>query len=1176
MTKYYALLITIFIGLTPLFVQAHEETSESTTKSQPILFVPNEGQWDGPFKFKGLHKNADIFIEDNGITFRIGDGKNAKKIHDYKYTEKDDTLYYHNYNIRWENANPQSQIIVADKANGTHNYFLGNKPERWKSNLGLYGTLMYKNIYNNIDVKYYTSEDMLKYDFIVRPNGNPKNIKISYNGLEGIKIQDGQLVLNTSVGNVIEMAPYAYQIINGNKVTVNCKYALKNNELSFSLPNGYNKQYDLVIDPVMVFATLSGSTADNWGFSATYDVQGNLYAGGITAGLGYPTTLGAYSVSFSGGNTPWDVTISKFNPTGTALVYSTYLGGSGDEMPHSLVVDQNNNLIVAGKTLSLDFPTTSSAYQSTHNGGVTDIFICKFNSNGSNLLASTYLGGSGEDGINFSLGFNGNQNTLKYNYGDDSRSEVIVDNSGNIYLAASTQSTNFPTTTNAVKRNLTGAQDGIFVKFNPTLSAMIYGTLIGGNNYDAAYVITLDKSEQNIYIAGGTQSNDFHHSTNAGSIITSSPGGTADGYIVKFLNSGNYPMLRSTYIGTDGYDQVYGIQVDYSNNVYIMGQTTGAYPVTPGVYANANSPQFIHKLNNNFTSTIYSTIFGNGNRTYPNLSLVAMLVDTCENVYVSGWGGNITFGSTTNGLPVTPNALQNTTDGADFYFFVLAKNAVNLLYASFFGAVGKSEHVDGGTSRFDPSGIIYQAMCASCGAGTAFPATPGAYSAVKGGPNCNIGLIKLAFNMGVVDAVASAAPNTSGCAPFTVNFSNNSTNATQYFWEFGPPGASSSAFAPSYTYNTPGNYTVRLVAYNPNSCKEYDTTYINIFVRNDSVSPNFTYTPIDTCYSFDVDFSNTTTMTSALNPNLATYVWDFGDGTNFTGRNPPRHTYPNYGTFTATLTVTHPNGCNNPAVISKTIVFNDNLVSAELDPPSLVCINQPFTLNPVYRNGLTYSWDFGDGNTSNLANPSHSYSTPGDYEIRLIVGNPNTCNRFDTVIVNVTAWDIPIALFNYSPMEPQTNTGTQFNNLSEKGDLYFWDFGDGRTSTEKNPYHEFYSSGTFKVCLTVKNEAGCEDVTCKNIISIVHNVADIPTGFSPNGDGTNDVLYVRGYNIETMHLKIFNRFGNLVFETKDQNIGWDGTYNGVKQEMEAYGYTLDVTFRDKQQISRKGNVTLIQ
>src|SRR5665213_1861309 len=250
----------------------------------------------------------------------------------------------------------------------------------------------------------------------------------------------------------------------------------------------------------------------------------------------------------------------------------------------------------------------------------------------------------------------------------------------------------------------------------------------------------------------------------------------ADGY-VSHLNAAGSSLLQSSYIGTSGYDQAYFVQLDQSSNVYLFGQTAGAYPVTGGVYSNPNGGQFIHKLNPTLSATIYSTVFGSGGNT-PNISPAAFLVDTCENVYTSGWGGQcIPYGSTgtTFGMPVTANAFQQTTDGCDFYFFVLKKNAASLWYASFFGGVGGSdEHVDGGTSRFDKRGVIYQSVCAGCGGTNNFPTTVGAWSQTNNSFNCNNAVIKLDFQLVNLSAVAAAAPSDTICTGSAINFTNTS------------------------------------------------------------------------------------------------------------------------------------------------------------------------------------------------------------------------------------------------------------------------------------------------------------------------------------------------------------------------------------------------------------------
>ena len=254
-----------------------------------------------------------------------------------------------------------------------HNYFIGKDTTKWKSHVPIYNEINYINMYKNIDVKYYSSGGKLKYDFIIHPKTSPEKIKIKYEGIDSIYIKSGHLILKTSLGNVIEQAPLAYQVINEKKKTIPCEFQLKNNLVSFKFQKKHNPKYDLIIDPLLIFSTYSGSSANNWGETATYDQIGHLYAGSIAFGTGYNVTTGAYDMFFDGGvgfgSTGTDICISKFSINGDSLKYSTYLGGNGNENPHSLVVNSNDELFVLGSTGSSNFPTTLNAYDTSFNGG---------------------------------------------------------------------------------------------------------------------------------------------------------------------------------------------------------------------------------------------------------------------------------------------------------------------------------------------------------------------------------------------------------------------------------------------------------------------------------------------------------------------------------------------------------------------------------------------------------------------------------------------------------------------------------------------------------------------------------------------------------------------------------------------------------------------------------------
>jgi hypothetical protein len=307
-------------------------------------------------------------------------------------------LKYHVYKIVFENAKTPS-VEGSKRQTNYYNYFLGNDSTRWKTGIHPYLALDYKHLYDGIDVHVASDKGNLKYDFIVQPQADVQQIRLRYDGAEKLSIKDKNLIIQTSVGDVTELQPYAYQYIHGERKEVECRYRLKGNVITYHFPEGYDDQSVLVIDPTVVFSTFSGSTADNWGFTATYDNQGNFYGGGLVNGVGYPVSTGAFQTTYAGGQQSGtfsdsthgsdyacDIGIIKFNPTGTARIYATYIGGNDNEQPHSLIVDANNNLIIAGRTYSANYPVTPGCYDNTYNGG-GDIVLTKLNAEGTGLIA---------------------------------------------------------------------------------------------------------------------------------------------------------------------------------------------------------------------------------------------------------------------------------------------------------------------------------------------------------------------------------------------------------------------------------------------------------------------------------------------------------------------------------------------------------------------------------------------------------------------------------------------------------------------------------------------------------------------------------------------------------------------------------------------------------------------
>ncbi|MES2837891.1 MAG: T9SS type B sorting domain-containing protein [Bacteroidota bacterium] len=798
----------------------------NSTKETTIKFIENKNQWPKQVNYRARFNFGEVYLESNSFTYTFFEPKIGNILHNHDTANvKDDASYkLHSVRINFIGANQNVKISSENKSKEYYNFYIGKNSSQWASEAYAYNDIYYKELYAGIDLHCYSTDNKLKYDYTIKPSADVSQIKLKYSGFDKLEIVNDELLIYTSVGIIKETKPFAYQLIDGQMQIVACNYKLNANTLSFEFPDGYNKNYEVIIDPTLIFASFTGSTADNWGFSATYDNAGNAYAGGIAFFTGYPITIGAFQTSFSGVS---DIAISKFSAGGNSLLYSTYLGGTSNDQPHSLVVDDNNQLFVFGRTSSADYPVTTGAFDVSYNG-MYDIIISKFNESGTQLSASTYVGGTSDDAVNHSSDFLQLAN-LKYNYSDDARGEIVCDAQGNVYIASCTTSINFPVTSGSFQQTPSLFQEGCVFKLNNSLSILGFSSYLGGNSNDAAYGICIAPSGE-IIVAGGTQSTNL--AITIGALQNTFGGGRADGFIYRISANGS-TILSSTYIGTNKYDQIYFVQIDGDNDVYVYGQTDGAYPVSANVYNNPNSGQFIHKLNLNLNTTIYSTVFGKGN-SLPNISPTAFLVDRCENVYCAGWGGTLgganNSWSTTIGLPVTPDAHKATTNSDDLYFFVLRKNADALAYASFFGGVSSKEHVDGGTCRFDKNGIAYQAVCGGCGGFSDMPTTPGVVSNTNNSSNCNYGMIKFRFDLTETLANYDFVSDTLGCAPYLVNFDNRSFGYETLEWDFGD-GEGSHEVSPSHTFEDPGVYDVKLIAFNPHSCNERDTIIKKIYVN---------------------------------------------------------------------------------------------------------------------------------------------------------------------------------------------------------------------------------------------------------------------------------------------------------------------------------------------------------
>jgi gliding motility-associated-like protein len=1174
-----------------------------------IEFVENKGQWDSRIKFSGQVAAGMFNVEQNGFMVVQHKPEDWAKVGELAHSHGTAdmarnsafTIHSHAYHVEFLNGNTSAEVIPDKILPGHNNYFLGNDPSKWATDCNVYQGITIKNVYPNVDVRYYSNSGAVQYDLIVKPGADISRIALKYDGASKLELKNKELVIGTSVGNLKELSPYTYQFDMKGRKEVNCKYILKNNIVTFNVKD-YDKSSTLIIDPSLVFCSFTGSTADNWGFTATYGPDGSMFGGGIVfSGGSFPVSPGAFQTGFGGGDgggASWgafDIGIIKLSPNGSNRIYATYLGGAGNEMPQSIICDPQGNLIVAGRTSSGNYPV-KPANNLKGPGGDFDIIITKLNATGSALIGSARIGGKSSDGANIENYPSGASSLLR-NYGDEARSEVIIDNANNIWLASCTRSDDFPTASPFQSTKGKG-QDAVILKLSPDVSNLLFSSYLGGSGDDAAYVLSIDPLNGNLYAAGGTSSTDFPGDHTG--VKQPASAGDIDGFIGVI--SGN-SLIRSTYLGTSGIDQIYGIQFDKNGFPYVMGQTTGGWPHINATFVNNNAKQFISKLKPDLSDFVYSTTFGSSS-SLPNISPTAFLVDRCENVYVAGWGGCFNCSSPTlsnypnagtGGMPVTPDAIKGSTDGKDFYFFVLKKDAVSQLYGSFFGEnnLGAGcDHVDGGTSRFDQNGVIYEGICANCkelDPNAVFPTTPGAWATSNPsqfGGKCNLAMVKIAFNLagvkaGIESLINGVPRDSSGCVPLTVDFADTIQNAKSYEWNFGDGSATVITTDPrsSHVFNNTGTYLVRLIAVDSTTCNIRDTAYVHIRVGDIQATLNFNPVKLNPCDSFKYRFDNISTAPVPFNN--TSFTWDFGDGSPriTAGTASVFHSYAAPGSYNVSLVLTDTAYCNAPdSVVVQLRVAA--LVKAQFTTPPAGCVPYTAEFTNTSLAGQSFQWDFGDGGTSTDINPTHLYTVPGSYTVTLIANDPGTCNLTDTTRQVITVAGIPTANFTFSPTTPIENTPTKFTNQSSPDAVRFvWNFGDGdtlATTSRTDISHQYNSTGTFNVCLIAFNAAECPDTLCQPVSALVTDAIDVPNAFTPQSNDINNKVFAKGFGITKMQFAIWNRWGQKVFETNDVNIGWDGKFHGVLQPMDVYAYTLEVEFFDGKKATKKGDITLIR
>jgi len=1099
-------MLALMAATTSAFAHGHDHGNEPHTAP----FILNKGQWNGSFLYKAEVGPLALFMGSEGLTWSLLQPDFAEVIHDASHRSDDaPVLKGHAWRVRFEGAS-RPRLEPMHQAGHTNNYFLGNDPQRWQSNVPLFEEVAYRGIWPGVDMRMYLHDGHFKYDILLVPGADARAIGLRYDGLNDLRIDDqGRLVFKTSVGEVVEEAPVAWYG-DAPAERVDCRYVLKGNVLGFEVV-GADRARPIVIDPTLIAATLSGSTATNYGHCATYDNDGNIYTGAISFGQGYPATTGAFQSVYGGGGT--DIAVSKLEPFGTTLLFATYIGGNNGEYPHSLVVDNDYNLWVYGSTSSTNYPVTAGAYSTTLAGGV-DIVVTKVAPTGQTLVGSTFLGGAQNDG----------RNGFTSNYGDQYRGEIITDNSGNAYVASCTSSADFPVSSGAFQSTLGGAQDGVVFSLDPALTLLRWSTFMGGAAGDMAFGVKV-AGNGSVVVGGGTSSANFP--IGAGAYQPTIAGGS-DAFMVR-LDANGATALASTFWGTTGNESAFFMDLDGADNVYIYGQTNGSVPVQPtGTYGQANGTAFIAKFDPLLTNALVTSAIGTGG--FGNaLVPVAFLVDLCNNIYICGY-------SAATGLPVTDDALY--TSGG-FYLAVFEPDVLGLRYGTYYIGAG---HVDGGTSRFDKNGVVYQGVCTSGG----FPTTPGAWAPDQTS-SWDIGVFKIDLEQAGVQANVSVS-SSYGCVPATLTF-NAQGNAPNYIWDMGDGSPTLTGNSVTHTYTEAGTYTIMLIGWDSTSCNSSDTAYANINILDPAeLNALFEAVPLSSCDGYGVQLTNTSVGGTSIS-------WTFGDGGTSTQQT-PFHTYALPGTYEVVLTVTD-GLCNATGTATQTIEIPPATMEYELASPVPLCPGGTVLLNA----GAGY--DSYDWSTSEQAQII-TVTEVGVYSITVTDG---LCTGSSSV--EVVAIPLPAPLADRRVCAGEEVVLSPGVTVSE----ILWNTGSSQVSI---PGVE----GTY--WFTAVDANGCTFRDTVDVVRIppTEGINFIPNVFTPNGDGLNDEFRVDAPGLKEFNMEVFNRWGQSVFATTSVDRGWRGGLDNGSSAVPDGTYFYIISFQDEcsnePEGTRTGHVTLLR
>ncbi len=1171
-----AFILLIMIAMTPataglvLPADGQQETVHAKVLQLPLSFTENQGQAPDGIAFHIRAAGHTIAFTPGGVILRTTQ-------------EMDDRTESSEVRMSFVGAAESPAITGIDPLPGKANFFIGNDASQWETDVPMFSAIRYEQVYPGIDLVYRGTEGVLKREFVVAPGVNPDQIVLSYSGIDSLRLaEDGSLKIATPLGVITDEAPVAYQLAGEQMVPVTVSYDIIGDTLVGFTTGTYDPTKSLTIDPSLKYSTYLGGTGGDFGYGIATDSSGNMYITGYTTSTDFPLA-DPLQATKSGAA---DIFITKLNPAGTEVLYSTYLGGEGDDYAWSIVVDGDENIYIAGRTRSDDFPV-SNPTQSTNNGGNNgDTILAKLNPSGSALLFSTYLGGNADD--------------MPGQYGNC----LAIDASGNMYVTGQTGSPDFPVV-NPIQASLNGTRDIFLTKIDPSTPAVVYSTYLGGSGNDGGNDVAVDETGA-AYIAGQTNSADFP----LVDALQSTLGGSYDALFLKVNPSGS-ALEYASYLGGAGSDNVYAAAVGTDHSMYIAGSTSSAnFPVVNPVQdtnGGTGSDAFVVKIDPAGSALDYATYLGGAGNSE---SARAIAVDSSGSAYIAG----VTNGA---GFP-TVNPIQGYVALRDSFITKLNSAGDEIVYSTY---IGGDNNDDIYSLAIDGNGNAYvTGMTQSSNFPTVSP-----LQATSGGTWEAFVAILEDDRAPTADFTAN---QTTGPAPLTVRFTDESTGSpTSWVWDFGDDSTSADQ-NPEHQYTAPGTYSVSLTAtnalgsdsaskagyiiatdgggplsgnnqiyvrvgndlgakYNIFGNNTYHVNFVgsgtglnDLHISTDPEAPagqvTFTTAPSGTFYVTNTGtrtYKDDIILMLAVNGTIpddfsvqvrsSGYTWtplpdaapdigavgyvsgavdetftreDFiygpqawkpaGDpnyplfdgeniddpanmhrilfidtrvgtlGTGFeslTDRGAAKieFTFTNLGAHAAFNAYAYcyqtKNGDTMVAWTNRLSSTGANGFSVGIPRAPVADFTANVTEGPVpltvrFTDTSLYLptgwlWNFGDDATSGDRNPEHTYTSPGTYTVKLTATNALGSNsrQVSGYITVSEGPSQPVADFTANVTEgPVPLTVAFTDTTSGVPTEWNWEFGDGATSTLKNPVHTYEEMGTYSVNLTVGNTFGVD------------------------------------------------------------------------------------------------------